>query len=215
MTQAHLSKLFGAVGLVLLVVAVNTWLASQGANPILSIPLLSRERPAMAFLGLALVSLLLGLTCSVGLLHARRYGNGWASRSPVVWLDGLNVASPEGTAFQAAVLFLFIAVPVAAAIHFADIVWTSKLCVLGSKDAPVLVSQSWFSGFEGTSKQIRLVADLGENEECNNGIQVFPPWEFLFVAALAVCALSYATLFMLTVVGLLFGGHRTRPPHSA
>jgi hypothetical protein len=213
MTRAHLNKLFGALGLILVVISVNTWLASQGVSPILSIPLLSQERPAMAFLGLALVNLLLGLVAAVGLLHARRYGDTWSSRTPVVWLDGLDVSSVEGRLFQAAVLVIFILVPIASALHFADIVWTSKLCELGSKTAPVFVSQSWFSGIEGATNQIRLVADLGQNGECNHGIQVFPPWEFLFVAALMVFQLVCSALFALTLTGSLWRRSHRRTSH--
>jgi hypothetical protein len=74
MNQSHLVKLFTALGLILLIISVNTWLAVQGGEKILSVSLISNEKAGAAFFGLMLCSVLLLLVAAVGLLHARRYG---------------------------------------------------------------------------------------------------------------------------------------------
>lgn len=206
MTQSHLGKLFGAFGFILLVITVNTWLASQGAKAILKIPLLHEERPSMAFLALILGSVMLTVTSTIGFLHAKRHGTSWHDRIPAVWLENLNTSMIEARWYQAVVLLLLVGVPVASGFHFIGIVADAKLCESGSKVlTPVL--DAWLSGIPKATDQIRLVDGLTVVEQANGvmewkcvgGIQVFPGWEFLIVGAALAVSIAMTVAFLTAI----------------
>jgi len=207
MTRGHLGKIFGAVGLVLLIICLNTWLASQGGKAVLSISLIHDERPAMAFFGLIICSLLLIFVCAIGLIYSSRFGSRWHDRVPTIWLSGLDTATWEGKIFQATILLLVIVLPTLALWHFADIVATSTLCELGTNRAQS-VSSAWWTGIADAKEQIRLVSSLTTMQQadghavqvCANGIEVFPGWEFALVGFLVVGAAISGVAF----VGSLF-----------
>ena len=200
MNRSHLAKLFGAFGIILLVISLNTWLASQGGKAILSIPLISDERPAMCFFGLIMGSVLLFLTSAVGFLHARRTTGPWPGKIPAVWLEDLDPHAYETKLFRLMIVVIFVAVPIACLAHLLDVVWNSKLCVLGSAARPVMVSGAWFNGIPGADNQIRLVENLLPKGTCGNGIQVFPGWEFSLVWLAAAASLVMSLLFLLQLL---------------
>jgi hypothetical protein len=213
MSFSHLAKLFGAFGVILLVICVNTWLASQGGKAILSIPLISEERPAMCFFGLIMGSALLFLTSAVGSLFARRMPGKWPAKIPPVWLRGLNPAATETKVFQAGILIVLLGVPVACLLHLFDVVWTSKLCVLGTMDQPVMVSDHWFNGIAKASDQIRLVEDLLPNGTCGKGIQVFPGWEFSLVWLMLLASFLMTAFFLVQLLSTSWINHQTDASH--
>ena len=69
-----------------------------------------------------LCSALLLLVAAVGLLHARRYGQNWHSRFPIVWLEGLDTSKTDAKLFQMIIVILFFLVPIGAMIHFKGVV---------------------------------------------------------------------------------------------
>ena len=209
MSQAHLTKLFSAFGLILLIVVLNSWLATQGAKAILKIPLLHEERRATAFLALAIGSVML-------IYHgARRV----ASRK-AIWrtlacsysqrvAGGTNIStqSTEGQLYRAAILLLFIGLPLASFYHFLGIVWKGHLCVLNAPDQPLPVSAAWFSGIPNATDQTRLVDGLtvvqqasGVTALCQGGIEVFPGWEFILLALFIAAALAASVAFLYTLI---------------
>jgi len=208
MSQAHLTKLFTSIGLVLLIVVLNSWLATQGAKAILKIPLLHEERRATAFLALVVGSVMLIVTALVGWLHAKRYGEHWHARVPSVWLDGLSTQSIEGRLYQGVILLLFIGLPLASFYHFIGLVWNGHLCALNSPDQPLPVSAAWFNGIPNATDQIRLVDGLTAvqqpnnvvKELCEGGIEVFPGWEFILLALFIAAALVASMAFLYTVI---------------
>ena len=199
MKQSQLTTLFTGFGIILLVITLNTWLASQGGKAILNVPLVHEERPAMAFFGLMMCSVLLFLTCLVGFVDARRSPGPWHARIPPVWLKRLDTKAAESKIFLIIVLLLFVGVPIGGFVHLIDIVWHSKLCVLGSKAEPVMVSQAWFSGIPNADNQIRLVEDRLPEGTCGKGVQVFPGWEFTLVWLAVLASVSMAILFLAEV----------------
>ncbi len=210
MRRSHLAKLFSGLGIALLVISLNTWLASQGGKAILNIPLIEDERPAMSFTGLIMESVLLFLMSTVALLFARRTPGRWSKKIPPVWLQGLDPDALESKIFQELVLIVFIFVPMACMVHLVDIVWNSKLCVLGSKAPPVMVSEYWFKGIAGADNQIRLVEDLLPGGTCGKGIQVFPGWEFLLVWLAIAASFVVSLLFILQLISPLVPDHRAK-----
>ena len=204
MDQQHLSKLYSSVGIVALVIAVNTWIQIQGGETILSMPLLSKEHPAAALYGLVLVGALLALTAIVGLVHAMRHGTCWHERAPLVWLAGLRTGTAEGRLFQAALLILLIALPAISLVKFWDAVMTARLCALGNSAEPQLVADSWWAGIAGNPSQTCLVTGLlagkdGAAASCGGGIEVFPPKEFLAIMLLDIFAAACVCAFLVAL----------------
>ena len=200
MNRVHLAKLFGGCGIVLVAVSLNTLLASQGGSALLKLPLIHDERAPMSLFALMIGSVLLILTSAAGCIYAGRSPGRWHERIPVVWLEGLDTKKVEGQLYQLAIVAIYLVLPVVCVLHFIDVVWHSKLCVLGSTAPPIMVSDSWFDGIPGAANQIRLVEDLLPNGACGKGIEVYPGWEFVLVGI--AIALSFATTigFLLRVV---------------
>jgi hypothetical protein len=198
MKQSQLTTLFTGLGIILLVVTLNTWLASQAGRAILNVPLIHDERPAMAFFGLMMCSVLFFLTCLVGFIYAHRSLGCWHERIPPVWLKRLDTKAAESKVFLMVILVIFVGVPFGGLMHFIDIVWNSKLCVLNSKAEPVMVSQGWFFGILNADNQIRLVENL-TNGKCDKGVQVFPGWEFSLVWVAVVLSGVMAILFLVEI----------------
>lgn len=119
MTQAHLTRLWLAVGLVLVFYSLNTWIVSRGGKPLFGVDLLSEARIASELLAIPICAVLLALLCQVGIVYAGRSGAwSWHARMPVIGLDGLKTGAREGRLYQAFFLFLFIALPTVALAYF-------------------------------------------------------------------------------------------------
>jgi hypothetical protein len=199
MKRTHLTKLFGSCGIILVAVCLNTLLASQGGNALLKLPLIHDERAPMSFFALMIGSVLLFLTGVTGAIYAGRSAGGWHDRIPVVWLKGLDTGTIEGRLFQLAIVVVYLVLPVTCFFHFIDVVWHSKLCVLGSTDSPIAVSANWFKGVPGANNQIRLVEHLLPDGTCGKGVEVFPAWEFALVWVAVGVSLAMAIWFLLRV----------------
>jgi hypothetical protein len=205
MNRKHLSQLFTAFGLTALIISVNTWIAGQGGAAILSIPLLSAERPAQALYGLLLVGALSALTTLTGLIHAHRYGVRWHERIPVVWLARLNTNHWDGKLYQLVIVIMLVFVPLASLYKFYDTLSSTHLCLLDTSDDS-LFSENWKTGFPGRSEQVRLVTELKQKpgtaeRECAGGVEVFPPIEFIAIFVLD----WFATGIALAFLGVAFG----------
>ncbi len=198
MNQSHIVKLFTALGLTLLIISVNTWLVVQGGEKVLGISLISNEKAGAAFLGLMLCSVLLLLVAAVGLLHARRYGQNWHSRVPVVWLEGLDTSKKEAKLFQILIVILFFLVPIGAMVHFKEVVEDSWLCDQNKVAKPEQVKTVYFKGLAGPTGQTRLVRNQSQTRDCE-GIEVFPHWEFVLVAIFVVASFLMSATFIFSL----------------
>jgi len=123
-TQTHFSKLWTAIGAVLLFYSLNTWLVGIGANPILGVKLPITQPVASAIPGIIVTGSLLTLLCLVGLAHARTArSKSWHARLPVVWLDDVDTETRAGLAYQWVFVFLYLVLPNAALVYFANELW--------------------------------------------------------------------------------------------
>jgi hypothetical protein len=207
MKAEHLNKLFVFFGVVTIIIAANTWLSSQGGKAVFSIALIADERPAMVFIGLAVVGVLLAVTAGVGSLHAIRHGTRWSERIPSTWLEGFCPTAPESVIYQGAIFVIFIIFPLAALIHFTDVLMSSKLCVLGQEAQPVPVSSAWWRGIPDAKDQVRLLEALTPAQDekgttryrCQKGIQVFPPVEFVAIFFVDVIAGLLSLFFFVSL----------------
>lgn len=129
MNAAHLTRLWTAVGLLLLFYALNSWIAGQGGQPILDAKLIVNEPVTSALIALVICPPLLVVLCWVGILFARLpdTGTGWHQRLPVIGLPGLLTGSIEGRLYQAFFLLVMIGLPCAALIYFLTQVLSARV----------------------------------------------------------------------------------------
>ncbi|GHG25280.1 hypothetical protein [Paracoccus aerius] len=129
MTAAHYSRLWLAVGLVLVFYSLNSWIAGQGGKPIFNIELVDDRPVASALIALPICTLLLTLLCRIGVCFAKASprARSWHERMPLVGLDGVRTGSPEGRLYQGFFLLIFVGLPSAALVYFADRVRKAKV----------------------------------------------------------------------------------------
>ncbi len=201
MTARHLRQLFLAVGLILLGLTGNAWLASQGEKALLNFPLLHEDRAANALLTLFVASFLLALVSGVGWLHARRYGASWHDQIPTVWLEGVNTASWEGKVYQAIIFTIFVLVPLTAMLHLVDVLRDAQLCIQDTK-TQLVVTKALLQGMpDAGGKQIRVMWTVPDSG-CTGGIQVYPAWELFVLAGLIIASFVIAGAFLLKLFGV-------------
>jgi hypothetical protein len=108
-------------------------------------------------------------------LHARRHGEHWHARVPVVWLEGLDTGAWEAKLFQVVILVIFVALPVAGIIRCIAEAESGDICELDVKH--------FYKGSETTllwppvaqeGHQIRLRRAGAGEEPCTTGVELFP-----------------------------------------
>lgn len=129
MTAAHYSRLWLAVGLVLVFYSLNSWIAGQGGKPIFNIELVDDRPVASALIALPICAVLLTLLCRIGVRFAKASPRArvWHQRMPLVGLEGVRTGSPEGRLYQGFFLLVFVGLPTAALVYFADRVRKAKV----------------------------------------------------------------------------------------
>lgn len=119
MSPTHVARLWAALGVLALYLAVNSWLVTQGGWPILNIGLIHPGRKSAAVLALWFVPLLLVLIACLGVSYARAHRTGpWHHRIPVVCAPDLNLMKPSARLWQGLVFFWLVIFPAGACIHF-------------------------------------------------------------------------------------------------
>lgn len=205
MNAESLTKLWSAIGASLLYLTLNAWSASQ-KFPV-KLPGLTFEEldPYNAVLpGIFLGAPLLLLLLLVQQAYQRRVREeSWVTRMPVAF--GLSIDNPkDGIAriYQAIILVLFVAVPVAGQVHFVDKLFRGQALERTSGD-PVAQGITHLTNFFPPSvlwTSDYVFADAGK------GMTFFPFWEPWLVILLEGSTLVAAVL---SVRGLLAGaGHR-------
>jgi len=115
------------------------------------------------------------LASSVLALHARRHGDRWHSRVPVVWLESLNTGAWEAKLFQVVILVIFIALPAAAIVRCMGEAESGDICEQDAKH--------FYKGSETTllwppvakeGHQMRLRKAGAGEEPCLSGVELFP-----------------------------------------
>lgn len=133
------------------------------------------SKPAIAYFGAIIGSGVFFLSSGALLLHARRHGDRWHARIPVVWLDGLNTSAREAQLFQALMLLIFVAVPVIGIIDCMAVAEAGDICEQNTNN--------FYKGAETSllwapvvkeGKQMRLRRAGAGNEPCTSGIELFP-----------------------------------------
>jgi hypothetical protein len=207
MTKEQVSKVWSVLGLLLLYYAVNTYLVTQGGEPIFGATLISSSRIPAAALGIPICSLLLLVGSFIGIDYARKGGAVWAARIPVVGFEKINAASREGKLYQGAMLALLSLVPLVCLAHFwilfvsADVVTTKNPAVrvpsiwswsaLTSLNDPARICSSVHVESDGPS--------MAGNVSCENNMTILPGLEPSVFALLTLAAVGATIVFWLSV----------------
>ena len=135
---------------------------------------------------------------SASLLHAKRHGDSWHSRIPVVWLENLKTQAWEAQVFQICVIVVFVAVPVAGIIRCMGEAESGDICEYKTSHRYIgsATTLAW-PPVAKEGRQMRLRRSGAGNAECTDGIEVFPrsltPLGF-YLVPLAAMGLALAAL---------------------
>ncbi|RWO70180.1 MAG: hypothetical protein EOS17_13975 [Mesorhizobium sp.] len=180
MTKAHLTQLWQWLSVVCVLFLVASVVSIQGGSEFLGSLFgdkvgVDDNMPATGYFGAIVGGGLFVLSSSVFLLHARRHGDHWHARIPVVWLDGLDTATREGKIFQICVLVIFVLVPVA-----------GVMCCMAEAESGDICEQDTRYFYEGSEtmllwapvakegNQMRLRQAGTGAEPCLSGVELFP-----------------------------------------
>jgi hypothetical protein len=181
MNKAHLTQLWHWLSIVCVLFLVTSIISLQGGSEFLGRLFGDKggatvdNKPAIGYFGTVVGAGLFLLALSVLLLHARRYGNQWHSRIPVVWLEGLNTSAWEAKVFQTCILVIFVAMPFAGIIRCMSEAEIGDICEQDTKN--------FYKGSETTllwppaakeGKQMRLRKGGAGPEPCSSGVELFP-----------------------------------------
>jgi hypothetical protein len=181
MNQKHLTQVWQWMSVACVLFLLTSIVSIQGGSDFVGKLLgdkggtLPDNKPAIGYFG-AIVGSGLFLIASFALfLHARRHGDRWHNRIPVVWLEGLDTGVWDGKLFQIIVLVLLLGLPAAGII----------LCIgeAESGDICELDTNHFYEGSETTllwppraleGHQMRLRREGAGTEPCKSGIEIFP-----------------------------------------
>jgi hypothetical protein len=129
MSGEQLTRIWGILALLLLFYVSNTWLSSQGAQPILDVELLDPRRVAGALMALVVCPPLLALTATIGDIYRSRHADGrfWQA-VPVPGIGSLDPIAGEARAYIFAEIFLVYILPILSFAHFGRIVLGADVC---------------------------------------------------------------------------------------
>lgn len=82
---------------------------------------------------------------------------------------------------------------------FHTTVMDAQLCQLDDAVSKP-VRDSWWDGYTGHERQIRLVVALNKESRCGGGIEVFPAGEFIGIVALGLAAWAMSGAFLFALV---------------
>ena len=192
MTQEQLSKLWSAIGALLLYYTLNSYLATQGAEPVFPAPLLTKAREPIAIFAILIGAPLLFLVASVGRVFASRAAGPSLGRIPVLWFDKIDSDSPEGRWYQRLALTAFTMLPALSFLHFFRILTTADVC---ASFPTAHKTTAWsLTAFTTLNDPARLGGLLTRDPApphemmCQGGVTFFPLVEPLALLLLIVCA---------------------------
>lgn len=203
MTKAHLTLLWGWIGLAATILLLASVMTVQGGVNIFDIVVpADREKEGnavVAYMAVAMGTPLFCLSLLLAILHARRHGTRWHSRIPVVMLDGLNTSSWEGKVFQILVAFILVVIPTIAITHCLRVANEGYICEQAANTPPPGRPVQVYPGENGTlfslpahSEQLRLVRDKEAASICKSGygLDWYTWWLVVAFPVLAVALLA-------------------------
>lgn len=206
MTQAHLNRLWTTLALAAFVYILGSVIVIQGGVDILGAKLLVTAekdgKPVIGYFAAIVGGVLLSLALAIAILHARRHGQFWHDRLPVVGLDGLETSSREGKVYQAFFLVVLVLLPLCGIGRSLEVANRGSLC----EQALAGEKPHWHKGNEfklfllpAHANQLRLMKE-GESEgNCGgHGVEI-GWWTPLLLAGAPGLAAALAALLLLTL----------------
>lgn len=208
MTKVHLTQVWQWLSIACVLFLVTSVISIQGGSEFLGRLFGDKagdanNKPAIGYFG-AIVGGGLFLFASLAfLLHARRHGDRWHSRIPVVWLENLRTQAWEAQVFQICVILVFVAAPIAGIIHCMGEAESGDICEYKTNNryTGAATTLAW-PPVAKEGRQMRLRRSGADTAECNDGIELFPrsltPLGFYVVPiaamGLALTALGFVVL---------------------
>lgn len=183
MPTDDVAKLWKAVSLFLLLLVANTWIHTQGGQPIFDVKLIHTSRVGSALFCLIIGSVILSIAAILGRNYAQRIAGRWEQKIPLLWISAIEPGARLARWYQGTVLTFLVAVPAAGLAHFAGIVNAGTLCHRASQ-TPLLSASLWArlpASFKDTYR-------IGADEACKGGVTFVPFFEPLLIAALLISA---------------------------
>jgi hypothetical protein len=182
MTREQISKIWTVVSLFLLYYAVNTYLVTQGGQPVFGATLISISRIPAATLGIPICSLLLIVCSLIGINYAHKSEPMWAARIPLVAFEKIDVRSREGKIYQGTMLAALTLLPLVSLVHFWNLFATADLVT--TKNPAVHIPSVWsWSALTSLDDPARIcsVLRVGSNPpgslSCEGNMSVLPGLE--------------------------------------
>jgi hypothetical protein len=229
MNKTHLTQLWQWLSIACVLFLVTSVISLQGGSEYLgglfgekpnaaaekrSEKLTADSKPAIGYFGAIVGGGLFLLASSALLLHARRHGDRWHARIPVIWLEGLNTSAWDAKVFQAVILLVFVGSPAAGifvcirAAESGDICEQDTNNFYTGRDTSLL----WAPVAKRKGNQMRLRRAEADSEPCDSGIELFPrSLTPLGVYGLPVAAGCMAAMAIVSV----FMRRKRGPPASA
>ncbi|WP_294536614.1 hypothetical protein [uncultured Rhodoblastus sp.] len=209
MNQKHLTLIWQWMSVACLLFLLTSIVSIQGGSDFVGKLLgdkgatLPDNRPAIGYFGAIVGSGLFLIASFTLFLHARRHGDRWHNRVPVLWLEGLDTFAWEAKFFQVVVIILFLALPAAAIV----------LCIAEAERGDIceLDTNHFYNGSDKTlfwpprsieGHQMRLRREGSGNLPCTSGIEIFPsfltPFLVYWLPALSGCMafMAFAKILM-------------------
>lgn len=208
MSKSHLTKLWQLLSIVCVLFLVTSVISLQGGAEFLGRLFGDKlaagdNKPATGYFGAIIGGGLFLLSSSVFLLHARRHGEQWHSRIPVVLLEGLNTTAWEAKIYQAFIVLLFVGVPVAGTVRCMVEAESGDICEQDTANVyrGYETNLAWPPGSK-QAKQMRLRRSDSGQEACKSGVELFPrSWTPLAFYVLPLVAGAIAALGIMSLFG--------------
>jgi hypothetical protein len=215
MTREQISKIWTVVSLFLLYYAVNTYLVTQGGQPVFGATLISISRIPAATLGIPICSLLLVVCSLIGIDYAHKSEPAWAARVPLVGFEKIDARSREGKVYQGTMLAVLTLLPLASLIHFWILFTTADLVT--TKNPAVRIPSVWsWSALSTLDDPARICSTLrvGNNPpgslSCEGNMSVLPGLEACAFVLVTLAAAVVTIAFWCVVFRPLASAKRNR-----
>jgi hypothetical protein len=209
MTQKHLTQVWTFLGAILFYYVLSTWITTQGGDGRHGDPLFGKvffpdaARIESLFALFIVPVLLIGLT-TAGAAYAAMVGRvDWASRIPVVWLEGLDCTRRSGKVYQGVMLASLVLLPAGSLYHFLTrFAGATAIDLNGTAEGfapfclfhcPDFVAGRHLVGDGLTMANVTAQRDLGAT------VDWFPLWEPWLILGLLTVALLTTLRFLWVV----------------
>lgn len=197
MTDTQLCKVWTTTGLFLLALSLDSWLRTQGLEPMFGSKLPHDDRTASALLGFIFTGAGMGLLLRIAFFYTSRQQTGsLSSRLPIAFFATLDTSKKESIFYQRTFYLLFNTLPLMAMFHFYKLVIDSKYFV---NDGCVKLKSPAFSVWEWP--QGDYIWNNGYRLNNCDGLTFFPLLEPILMTLVGLLIIAISVRYFLTLIG--------------